>query len=105
MKDADLLIGRILFFDGIPNLQRLSPVQVGEDPVEQHRLDLAVETEAIQRLNRGIAVCREKGDAGTCEILETILRGEEKSADWLEAQLHIIEEIGKEAYLSEQIHD
>jgi bacterioferritin len=105
MKDADLVIGRILYFDGVPNMQRLSPIRVGENPVEQHKLDLAVETEAIDRLNRAIALCRDKGDNGSRELLESILEGEEKSADWLEAQLHIVDEIGMERYLAEQIHD
>ena len=104
MKDADRVIERILYLEGVPNMQRLNPVSVGEDPVEQHRLDLAVETAAIERLNRGIALCREKGDNGTREMFEGILTGEEESADWLEAQLHIVNEIGKEAYLAEQIH-
>jgi bacterioferritin len=105
MRDADKVIGRILYFDGVPNMQRLNPVGVGEDPIEQHKLDLALETEAIQRLNDAIALAREKGDNGTREMLEEILTGEEESADWLEAQLHIVDEIGKEAYLAEQIHD
>jgi len=105
MKDADALIARILYLDGVPNMQRLNPVQVGEDPIEQHRLDLALETEAIKRLNDGIALCREKGDNGTRELLEGILKGEEHSADWLEAQLHIVEQIGVERYLAEQIHE
>ena len=105
MKDADAIIERILYFDGVPNMQRLSPIQVGENPIEQHKLDLAVETEAIDRLNRCIALCREKGDNGSRELLESILDGEEESADWLEAQLHIVDEIGSERYLAEQIHD
>ncbi len=105
MKHADAVIGRILYFDGIPNMQRLSPVRVGENPVEQHKLDLALETEAVDRLNKTIALCREKGDNGSRELLEDILVNEEDSVDWLEAQLHIVEEIGKEQYLAEQIHD
>ncbi len=105
MKDADKVIDRTLYLDGVPNMQRLSPIRVGEDPVEQHKLDLALETDAIERLNKAIALCREKGDNGTRELLEGILKGEEESADWLEAQLHIVEEIGKERYLAEQIHD
>ncbi len=105
MKDADKLIERILYLDGVPNLQRYNPVRVGEDPIEQHRLDLAVETEAIERLNKAIALCREKGDNGSRELLEDILIGEEESADWLEAQLHIVEQVGAENYLAEQIHD
>ena len=63
-----------------------------------------VETEAIKRLNDAIALCRDKGDNGTRDLLESILKGEEDGADWLEAQLHIVDEIGKEAYLAEQIH-
>jgi bacterioferritin len=105
MKDADAVMERILYFDGVPNMQRLNPVRVGEDPVEQHRLDLAVETEAIERLNKGIALCREKSDNGSRELLEGILRGEEDSADWLEAQLHLVDEVGKERYLAEMIND
>ena len=104
MKDADLLIARILYLDGIPNMQRLSPVRVGEDPIEQHKLDLAVETEAIERLNNAITRCREKGDNGSRELLEAILKGEEESADWLEGQLHIVDQVGSKAYLAEQIH-
>ncbi len=105
MKHADSVIGRILYFEGVPNMQRLSPVRVGENPVEQHQLDLALETEAVDRLNKAIALCREKGDNGSRELLEGILVNEEESVDWLEAQLYIIEEIGKEQYLAEQIHD
>jgi bacterioferritin len=105
MKDADRLIERILYFDGVPNMQRLFPVRVGEDPIEQHRLDLAVETEAIKRLNDAIALCRERGDNGTRHLLEEILGGEEEGADWLESQLHLVEQLGKEQYLAEQIHD
>ena len=105
MKDADRLISRILYFDGVPNMQRLNPVRVGEDPIEQHRLDLALETEAIKRLNDAIELARSKGDNGTREMLEEVLAGEEHSADWLEAQLHVVEQIGKERYLAEQIHE
>ena len=104
MGDADAVIGRLLYLDGVPNMQRMNPVRVGEDAVEQHRLDLALETAAIERLNKAIALCREKGDNGTRELLEGILKGEEESADWLEGQLHIVDEIGKERYLAEQIH-
>jgi bacterioferritin len=105
MKDADAVIKRILYLDGVPNMQRLNPVRVGEDAVEQHRLDLALETESIARLNKAIELCGQKGDAGSRELLEHILKGEEESADWLESQLHIVNEIGKEQYLAEQIHD
>ena len=101
MKHADSVIARILFLDGMPNMQRLFPVKVGEDPVEQHRLDL--ELEAVKRLNDGIALCREKGDNGTRELLEDILAQEEEGIDWLEAQLHLADTVGKERYLAEQM--
>jgi bacterioferritin len=103
MKDADELIERILFLDGTPNMQRMNPVRVGEDAVEQHKLDLALETDAIARLNRGIALAVDKGDNGTRDLLEKILHGEEESADWLESQLHLVDELGKEHYLAQQI--
>jgi bacterioferritin len=104
MKHADDVIERILFLDGVPNMQRLSPVRVGEDAIEQHKLDLAVEVEAVGRLNKAIALCRDKADNGSRDLLESILKNEEESVDWLEAQLHIVGEIGKEQYLAEQIH-
>jgi len=105
MKHADQVIERILYFDGVPNMQRMNPVRVGEDPIEQHKLDLALETEAIERLNQAIALCRDKADNGTRDLLEQILANEEEGADWLEAQLHIVDEVGRENYLAEQIRD
>jgi bacterioferritin len=105
MKHADELIERILYLDGVPNMQRMNPVKVGEDVVEQHKHDLALETEAIARLNRGIELCVAKSDNGSREMLEGILKSEEEGADFVEAQLSIIDEIGVAAYLAEQIHD
>jgi len=103
MKHADVVIARILYLEGVPNMQRYFPVKVGEDAVEQHRLDLQVEYDAVKRLNAGIGLCREKGDNGTRELLETILKDEEEGIDWLEAQLHLVETVGRERYLSEQM--
>ena len=105
MKDAERVIDRILYLEGLPNMQRMSPVGIGQDPVEQHQLDLELETRAIERLNKAIELCVEKSDNGTREMLEEILTGEEESADWLEAQLHLVEEVGKERYLAEMIHE
>lgn len=104
MKHADKVIERILFLDGVPNMQRLNPVKVGEDPVEQHKLDLALEMDAYKRLNDAIALAVSKGDNGTREMLEDILKEEEESIDWHETQLHLINELGKENYLAEQMH-
>lgn len=103
MKHADEVIGRILYLNGIPNMQRYSPVGVGENPVEQHELDLALEVSAVARLNEGIKLCRNAGDNGTRELFERILKDEEESVDWHEAQLHQIKEIGKENYLAQHI--
>lgn len=104
MKDADALIERILYLDGIPNLQRLGSLRIGENPREQIEAALEVEREAIARLNRGIALCVARGDNGTRDLLETILSGEEEGADWLETQLVLIRQTGYELYLAQQIH-
>jgi bacterioferritin len=105
MRHADAVIERILFFEGTPNMQRLSPVRVGEDPIEQHRLDLEVEVEACSRLNKAIALARDAADNGTRDLLEGILKNEEDSVDWLEAQLYLVANVGKEQYLAEQINE
>ena len=104
MKDAEALIERILYLDGVPNLQRLGPVMVGETVPEQFDLDLAVEVAAVERYNRGIALAVEHGDNGTRELFERRLVGEESHADWLESQIELIRQVGVENYLATQIH-
>ena len=104
MRHAEKLIDRILFLDGVPNMQRLYPVRVGEDAVEQHRVDLEIELANVKRCNEAIALARESGDNGSREMLEEILIGSEESVDWLEAQLHLVKELGSKKYLAEQIH-
>jgi bacterioferritin len=103
MKHADKVIERILFLEGVPNMQRLNPVRVGENVLEQHQADRTLELHAVALLNRGIALARGKDDNGTRALLESTLREEEESLDWLETQLHLIEEVGLQQYLSEQI--
>ena len=103
MKHADKVIERILYLDGVPNLQRLGAVRVGEEPVEIHNLDLALEREATARLNQAIVLCLDRKDAGSRELLEHLLIAEEESVEWLEAQLVIIKDIGRERYLAEQL--
>jgi bacterioferritin len=105
MKDADELIERILYLDGLPNLQRLGTVRVGETPAEKLELGLELERQAIDRLNGGIALCVQHGDNGSRELLEKILIGEEEHADWLEAQLGLIRQLGDAHYLAQQIRD
>jgi bacterioferritin len=105
MKHADRLIERLLYLDGIPNLQRLGSVRVGQDPLEMNSLDLDLEREAVARLNKAIALCLDKRDAGTRELLEHVLTEEEDAIEWLEAQMTIVNDIGRERYLSEQLRD
>ena len=105
MRDADRLIERVLYLDGVPNLQRLGSVRVGEDVPEKLKLALDLEREAIERLNRGIALCTTKGDNGSRDLLEEILKGEEEHADWLETQLELVRQVGDAHYLAQQIHD
>ena len=104
MKDADVLIERILYLEGLPNMQRLNPVGVGEDVREQFQVDLELEKAAIERYNRGIALAVAKGDNGTRELLEQRLKGEESHADWLETQLTLIDQVGLQNYLAQQIN-
>ena len=103
MRHAEQLIDRILFFEGVPNMQRLYPVKVGETVAEQFQLDLELEYVAIKRLNDGVAACVAAGDNGSRELLEQILVAEEEHADWLETQLEAIRQIGLENYLSQQL--
>ena len=103
MKHADRLIERILYLEGVPNLQRLGKVNVGETVPEQLKLDLAVEAAAIKALNAGIALSVQLGDNGTRDLLEEILTGEEQHANWIEAQLTLIQQTGEANYLAQQI--
>ena len=104
MEHADKLIARILYLEGVPNMQRLSPIRIGENPLEQHEVDLALEREAVERLNKTISLARDNGDNGTRELMESILKNEEDAVDWLEAQLYLVQQIGEERYLAEHIH-
>ena len=103
MKHADVLIERILFLDGHPNVQRLDPVRIGESVPEQLSADLAVEAHAIDALRRGIVVCAEKSDTVTRLLLEEILRSEEEHVDYLETQLSLVESLGLAQYLQLQV--
>ena len=103
MRHAESLVERILFLEGVPNLQRLFPLRIGETVPEQLQLDLDLEYEAIRRLNAGIAQCVEASDHTTRALLEGILVSEEEHTDWLETQLEAIRQVGVENYLSEQL--
>ena len=103
MKHADEVIERVLYLEGIPNLQRLGKVKVGETVPEQLKLDLALEKEAVARLNGAIELAVSVHDNGSRELLEKILTSEEEHVDWLEAQLDLIKQVGEENYLAQQI--
>ncbi|MDQ3570175.1 MAG: bacterioferritin [Actinomycetota bacterium] len=105
MRDAEALVDRILYLDGMANLQRLGTVAVGETVAEKLTAALSLEVAAVERLNGGIATCIERGDHGSREVLQAILRGEEEHADWLEAQLGLMAQIGEANYLAQQLRD
>jgi bacterioferritin len=103
MRHAETLTDRILFLEGLPNLQRLFPLRIGQTLPEQYRADLAVEHDAVDRLRAGIAYMREVGDITSATIFETILADEEHHIDWLETQLDLIDRIGEELYTAQLI--
>jgi bacterioferritin len=103
MKHAQEAMDRILYFDGIPNMQKYMKINVGKTVPEMMKLDHSLELDAVKRLNRGIALATEKGDNGTRALFERILVSEEEHIDWIEAQLQQIKDIGAENYLAQQI--
>ena len=103
MKDAEHLIEHILYLGGMPNLQRLGTVRVGESPAEDLQLDVALEQSAVDTFREAIAHCAQVGDYTTRNILEEMVRDEETHLDWLETQLETIEQVGVENYLTQQI--
>ena len=103
MKHAEELIERILFLEGVPNMQRLGKVKVGETVPEQLKLDHALELEAVAKLNKAIAFASEAGDNGSRDLFEDILESEEDHVNWLEAQLELIRQVGEENYLAQQM--
>lgn len=105
MKHADEIIERILYFDGIPDLQKYSKINVGQTVPEMLDHDLQLEYGAVERLNRGIDICVAAKDNGTRELLEKILVSEEEHIDWIETQKSIIEAISIQNYLSQKLGD
>lgn len=103
MKHADKLIERILFLEGVPNVQRLNKVNVGETVREQFELDLKLELDAVSRFNTGIALARDLGDNASRELLERMLVSEEEHTDWLETQLGLIKTLGEQMYCAQQL--
>jgi bacterioferritin len=103
MKHADRLIERILFLEGLPNLQDIGRLRIGENAHEILRADLATEREAMPVLREAVAHCESRADYVTRELFEDILTGEEEHLDWLERQLGLIEQIGLANYLQSQV--
>ena len=98
MKHADALIKRILFLEGLPNLQDIGKIQVGENTEEIMRCDLAIEIEAVPLLREAIEHCEQVKDYVSRELFEDILASEEEHVDWLETQLELIERVGLQNY-------
>lgn len=103
MKHAEKLIERILFLDGLPNLTGPAQLKVGKTVKEQLANDLALEVGAVAMYNRFINVARDENDNVSSDLFKALLHDEEDHADWLEAQEHLIEEIGYERYLSQHM--
>lgn len=103
MKHAELLVDRIIFLDGVPEIARYDVIRVGETVKEQLENALALEVNAVKVYNDAAEICREEKDAGSREIVEQIVRESEHSVDWLESQLDLIEKIGIQNYMLSQI--
>ncbi|WP_339079543.1 bacterioferritin [Pseudomonas sp. TMP9] len=103
MKHADKLIKRILFLEGLPNLQDLGKILIGENTQEMLECDLKIEHKAHIDLKAAIAYCESTGDFASRELLEDILCAEEDHIDWLETQLSLIKSVGLQNYLQSQM--
>src|SRR5260370_29436563 len=103
MKHAEKLIDRILFLDGTPEIARYDVIRVGTNVKEQFENDLKLEMSGVTHYNEAISLCTQHGDNGTREILEPILTESEEHVDWLETQLGLIDMVGLQNYLQEQI--
>ena len=105
MDDAQDLVEHILYLEGLPNVQRLNLVRIGETTLECLELDLTSEREAVEVLREVIAHCQEVGDYTTRAKAEAMIADEETHVDWLETQLETVRQIGIERYLAEQLHE
>jgi bacterioferritin len=103
MKHAEALIERVLFLEGTPNMQRLFSVRVGENVIEQFRANLDMERDAVERYQRGIALCTEEGDPGTRVLLEGFLQDEEHHVDEAESELDNLEQLGERLWLAKWV--
>lgn len=105
MRHAEALLHRMLYLDGTPNMARLFDLHIGQNVKQMFQNDLELEYQAVPRLNKAINAAVEAGDNGSRDLFESILKDEEHHIDFLEAQLHMIQEMGYENYLSQQIKE
>jgi len=103
MKDADELISHILYLEGVPNVQRMNTVHIGETVSEQLKLDLKAEQEMLVLLSEGVAHCTKVGDFTTRHMFEDMAKDVDEHIDWIETQMETIKQVGLENYLAEQI--
>ena len=103
MRHADILTDRILFLDGLPNLQRLFPLRIGQTITQMLEADMAVEVEAVDRLRRGIEYMRSVSDVTSANLFEAILADEESHIDYLETQTRLVEQLGEQLYLAQLV--
>jgi bacterioferritin len=103
MQHADKLAERIIFLDGLPNFQKLSPLRIGQTVSEMFECDMKVELEAVERLRRGIKLMRDKDDVTSANLFEEILEDEEEHIDYLETQLDLIKKLGEPLYLAQLV--
>jgi bacterioferritin len=103
MKHAEQLVDRIVYFDGIPNLNKIGRVKVGKDVPEQFELALGLETGQLERINGAIDICDDADDDGTRLLLEPMVTAGEESIDWLETQLSALKALGEANYLAQQL--
>lgn len=104
MRDSQELVRHVLYLDGLPNMQRLGPIRVGETAIEHLQLDLDFERSVVESLREAIAHCASVGDFNTRAMFERMIHGEEEQVDWLETQLAAVERVGVQGYLTEQLH-
>ena len=105
MKDAEEIIEHTLYLDGVPNMQRLGTIQVGETVPEQFKLDLKSELGMLNLYAEGTTYCAKVEDYTTRHMLEEMQKDTDDHIDWIEKQLELIKQVGLEEYLSEQIHE
>lgn len=103
MKHAEKLIDRILYLEGLPNVQKLDKVKIAESVIDQLRADLEVEQRGVERLNGGIKLARDNADNGSADLLIELLGSAEQHVEWLETQLDLVKRLGDAHYLAQQV--